>query len=545
MTVKRLKSSIGTVFTWLGCLLGLTFLGFVIWFNAALFWIAWEPLPPLPTSHLEFDMKELGRIPDGQKIVYSPSAETVFRVTADGGYKAITRSVYDVDEHYKSKLIATKGAEIELLHEGKAAFHSRKGDRQEFMRRVTGYESWERFCDLQLSRMNNVGQAIGAARIATACASSGGTSSPHGRWMPIYWKPGLKAVVDLNTKIDPKSGWYLFYAWDIDDQGRILCIAAKTDIRKAEKWDGPRSFVLLTPRKEKRNRMLLGSGADPWVIRHNGRYVWCRSENNGIALKIADTIEGLAQAPSQQVWKAPATGPYSKELWAPELHEYQGRWYVYVAADDGNNDNHRMIVLRSEGSDMLGPYEDLGPLKLTPDRWAIDGTLMPLNDKLYFIWSGWEGTENVAQNLYICPMADPVTPSGERVLISKPEHEWEKRGSGGADKLPTINEGPQFLVKNGTTHIIYSAAGSWCDDYCLGRLTLPPGADPLDAKAWKKHPEPVFQKTETIFAPGHCSFVDNRIVYHTARASGSGWDRVVRAQPFTWEGDTPVFGVPQ
>jgi GH43 family beta-xylosidase len=300
--------------------------------------------------------------------------------------------------------------------------------------------------------------------------------------------------------------------------------------------------------------MILGPGADPWVVRHEGCYLWCRSENHGVALRVADTLEGLANAPSQPLWQAPAIGPYSKEIWAPELHFYGDRWYVYVAADDGENANHRMIALRSEGTDPLGPYTCLGPLALTPDRWAIDGTLVDLSETspllggrgqaLYFVWSGWEGSENVAQHLYICPMADPVTPAGERVRISSPEYDWERRGSGGPGNLPTINEGPQVLQRNGTTHLIYSAAGSWCDDYCLGRLTLPPGADPLDAGAWQKHPEPVFQRTDTIFAPGHCSFVDDWIVYHTARHSGAGWDRIVRAQPFTWDRDTPVFGKP-
>jgi GH43 family beta-xylosidase len=203
---------------------------------------------------------------------------------------------------------------------------------------------------------------------------------------------------------------------------------------------------------------------------------------------------------------------------------------------------------------LLGPYVSAGKLALTPDRWAIDGTLLvhPKTKRLYYLWSGWEGTENTAQHLYICPMADPLTPSGERVKISSPELAWEKRGSGGPGKLPTINEGPQVLERNGTIHVVYSAAGSWCDDYCLGRLTLPPSGDPLSPSAWKKHHEPVFAKTTSVFGPGHCSFVregkknkQDWIVYHSARHAGSGWDRVIRAQTFQWEGDIPIFGAPR
>jgi GH43 family beta-xylosidase len=291
--------------------------------------------------------------------------------------------------------------------------------------------------------------------------------------------------------------------------------------------------------------MILCTGADPWVIHHEGRFLYCHTLGDGVAVRRADSLGALGEAVPVRIWQAPDSGPYSREIWAPELHFVENRWYVYVAADDGDNANHRTIVLRSETDDPLGPYAALGKLALTPDRWSIDCTLLERSGQLYAIWSGWDGFENTAQNLYICPLDDPFTPSGKRVLISTPDFEWEKRGSGGPGNLPAINEGPQVLQRNDTTHVIYSAAGSWCDDYCLGRLTLLPGADPLDADAWEKHPEPVFEKTETVFGPGHCSFADNWIVYHSARSSGSGWDRVVRAQAFTWDGDVPNFGRPE
>ena len=31
------------------------------------------------------------------------------------------------------------------------------------------------------------------------------------------------------------------------------------------------------------------------------------------------------------VWEAPADGPYSKEVWAPELHFVEGKWRIYFA----------------------------------------------------------------------------------------------------------------------------------------------------------------------------------------------------------------------
>jgi len=61
-----------------------------------------------------------------------------------------------------------------------------------------------------------------------------------------------------------------------------------------------------------------------------------------------------------------------KNVWAPELHLLNGKWYIYYAADDGQNANHRMWALESQTSDPQGPYIEHGCLET--DGWAIDGT---------------------------------------------------------------------------------------------------------------------------------------------------------------------------
>jgi GH43 family beta-xylosidase len=248
------------------------------------------------------------------------------------------------------------------------------------------------------------------------------------------------------------------------------------------------------------------------------------------------------------VWKPPAAGPNSKNVWAPELHRLQDKWYVYYAADDGDNANHRMFVLENDSADPFrGTFRDKGRIHdPANDRWAIDGTVLEDGGKLYFLWSGWEGAENVRQNLYIAPMSNPWTLAGRRVEISRPTHPWETRGG-----PPAVNEGPEVLVRGGAIHVVYSAGASWTDHYCLGLLTARAGSDLLKPSSWHKHAEPVFRGGNGVVAPGHCSFAkspDGRedwIVYHAARYPGAGWSRHVRAQPFSWDRDgTPRFGTP-
>ncbi len=221
---------------------------------------------------------------------------------------------------------------------------------------------------------------------------------------------------------------------------------------------------------------------------------------------------------------------------------------MYVAVDDGRNENHRLYVLENPDPDPFAGTFTLKGKVADPaaDRWAIDGTVLTVRGKQYLVWSGWAGTTDVRQNLYVAPLANPWTLAGPRVKMAEPTHPWEKVGA-----PPAVLEGPQALVHGDAVHVLYSASGSWTDSHCMGRLTLTPGGDPLDPSAWVKHPEPVFRSGNGVTAPGHCCFAqspdgkDDWLLYHVARFPGAGWNRQVRLQPFAWAADgTPAFGEP-
>ena len=292
-----------------------------------------------------------------------------------------------------------------------------------------------------------------------------------------------------------------------------------------------------------KNPILPAPSADPWVIQHDGQYYSCESRHQDtIWIRKAKSFIDLEQHEGTMIWSAPAFGPNSRSLWAPELHRIQGKWYIYYAADDGLNENHRMWVLEGLTDDPAGPYRCRGTLDTT--AWAIDGTVLQMpNGSLYFIWSGWPGKENGQQHLYIAPMSNPWTLSAERTLIARPEHAWECVDM-------AICEGPQILQNDGRTFIVYSASGSWTEDYCLGLLELE-GRDPLKPSTWKKR-GCVFCKTDYVWGIGHCCFVkspdgaEDWIVYHAKSKRKKGWnDRNVRAQKFTWtDAGLPDFGLP-
>ena len=270
---------------------------------------------------------------------------------------------------------------------------------------------------------------------------------------------------------------------------------------------------------------IIPAGADPWIIKKDDTYYYCHSTGNGVAVRGFKWFSDANSSESITVYTAPKGTMYSEEYWAPELHYLDGEWYIYVAADDGDNNNHRMYVLKGTSQNPQDPFEMVGKITDPTDKWAIDGTVMTYNDQKYFIWSGWEGDYNLSQNIYIAKMKSPTEIEGERVLLSSPTEEWEKRGCGG--DFPTINEGPVALIENGIVAIIYSASGSWCDDYCLGQLTFK-GGEIMDKNNWVKEDGPVLSKSENAYGPGHCSFVKDDegtlwLVYHANLVSGTSW----------------------
>jgi len=288
--------------------------------------------------------------------------------------------------------------------------------------------------------------------------------------------------------------------------------------------------------------------ADPSVVRHRGWYYYCRSiDDAAIVVARAHRLQDIGAAERTVVFRAPPSGPHSRQLWAPELQRIGARWYIYFAASDGDNAHHRMHVLRSAGDDPRGPYDFMGALKTTPDTWAIDGVALQWRGRLFFVWSGWAQTDDgFPQRLYIARMKTPWRLEGKRHLLASPDPGWESAGA-------ALLEAPEVLRHRGRTFIVYSAGASWGDDYGLG-LLMHTGGDPRSAASWRKLAGPVFTKSPAagVFGVGHASFVrspDGRedwIVYHATSREGAGWSgRSVRAQRFDWTRDgMPIFGAP-
>jgi GH43 family beta-xylosidase len=293
-------------------------------------------------------------------------------------------------------------------------------------------------------------------------------------------------------------------------------------------------------------------GADPWVVRHEGTYYLIQSRDGGIWISRSPRLSQVAADPGVRIWTPPPTGWNRTNVWAPELHLVDGRWYVYYAAGASGPPYvaQRAGVLESAGADPLGPYTDRGML-FTGDAggenvWAIDLTVGRIGGQLYAVWSGWERnatTDRTPQSLYIARMSSPTAIAGPRVKLSAPTESWE-RGT----ELD-LQEGPTFLEHGGQLFVVYSTRESWLRDYRLGMLRFG-GGDPLDPASWTKT-GPVFAASDVVYGPGHASFTtspdgsESWIVYHAKTSTTPGWERVIRMQKFGWSADgAPDFGRP-
>jgi GH43 family beta-xylosidase len=303
---------------------------------------------------------------------------------------------------------------------------------------------------------------------------------------------------------------------------------------------------------------LIEQRADPYILKHgDGWYYFTASvpAYDGIELRRARTIAGLADARTVMVWRKPDIGPYSDLVWAPELHFNLGSWYVYFAAAPSREIRnglfqHRMYAISTRADNPLeGEWAFEGRIDTGMDTFCLDATTFTHKGVLYYLWAQKEEGIRGNSNLYIAPMQTPVKLAGKPVRLSIPEYEWETRGF-------WVNEGPS-VVKHGHRIFITYSASATDENYAMGLLWADADADLLNPASWAKSPRPVLTSNPAlrVFGPGHNSFtvaedgVTDLLVYHartyTEIVGDPLWDpnRHTFVKPLKWDDDgMPVFG---
>ena len=311
---------------------------------------------------------------------------------------------------------------------------------------------------------------------------------------------------------------------------------------------------------------LLPRGAEPWAVYHNGKYYYTQGTEDRIIIYETTDLNNLEKANQQLVW-LPTDPSIAQHLWAPEIHYINNKWYIYFAADDGNTDNHQIYVIENDApTPTEGKFVLKGRIPTDKENnWAIHASTFEHAGQRYMIWCGWQKRriDSETQCIYIASMENPWTLSSDRVMISKPDYEWECQWvnpDGSRTAYPIhVNEAPQFFQPKNKNKlcIFYSASGRWTPYYCVGMLTADADSNLLDPTSWKKSPVPVFEQNQEnkAYGPGGISFTtspdgkDSYMLYHAREipndAPGASDSRSPRIKKIEWDKDgMPILGVP-
>ena len=292
--------------------------------------------------------------------------------------------------------------------------------------------------------------------------------------------------------------------------------------------------------------------ADPWIYEHSDGYYYMIAsvpEYDRLEVRRASTITSLAYAEPKVVWEKNETGIMSKNIWAPEIYNIDGKWYIYFsAAREGSDFDHRMYVLENSSANPLeGEWEMKGQIRTGYEMFQIDASLFEHQGTWYMMWSGAGAKGN---SLYMAPLENPWTIAESRIMLTEPELDWEIINGA------RVTEGPQVIKHNNRIFITYSA--SFCDaNYNMGALSANVDSNLMDPASWEKSLEPIFVSNAdaNAYGPGHGSFVESPDhselihVYHGVDGAGKGYGcdkaRNVRIQPYQYdEQGQPELGEP-
>ena len=317
----------------------------------------------------------------------------------------------------------------------------------------------------------------------------------------------------------------------------------------------------------------LCSGADPWVIYHDGFYYMALVRGSSVCISKAATVADLGDAEPVAVWTANEESGLAS-IWSPELHyfskgdfgvEHEG-WYLYIACipygvdEDDQINVRRCYVLKAVTSDPQGSYmapdtkklNQATKMKLYEDDtlWCIGPSIFRIEGKIYLTWTGTQKeTGKTRQNLNIAEMTSPYEIKIDTAAVfCWPTETWEKYGASydasNPKNLPEVVEGATALYgPNGSVYCVYSVSGYWTDHYALASLKFK-GGNPCDINNWEKSAAPIFVANRTdVFGPGHAAFVQsadgltNYFIYHGYKASGRVGGRYVHVEEYTFDED--------
>jgi arabinan endo-1,5-alpha-L-arabinosidase len=202
------------------------------------------------------------------------------------------------------------------------------------------------------------------------------------------------------------------------------------------------------------------------------------------------------------------------DFWAPEVHLYRGRFYLFATF---TSDTLRRGTQILKGSSILGPYSSLRNKAVTPSEWeCLDGTLYidDLGTPWIVFCHEWVQVHDGA--MYAMPLKlDLSGPADDpRLLFRASEASWPRsleRRDGSRRKDARVTDGP-FLHRQEDGRLVMVWSSLSHQGYAMGCAVSQSG---LITGPWKQNPHPLIEKDG-----GHGMVFKNfdgelQLTYHT------------------------------
>jgi len=168
-------------------------------------------------------------------------------------------------------------------------------------------------------------------------------------------------------------------------------------------------------------------------------------------------------------------------LWAPEVHCWKGKWYVFATVNYKKGKDHGSPrgTWTFVADDLRGPYVPTGKTSVTPPKWyCLDGTLWVEDGKPYMVFCH-EWVQVGDGEMCLVPLSDDLSRAvGEPVVLFKASD------APNVKKTRRVTDGPNlYRDEKGVLTMIWS---SILQDgaYCIFKTTSPSGRV---AGPWGKH----------------------------------------------------------
>lgn len=198
---------------------------------------------------------------------------------------------------------------------------------------------------------------------------------------------------------------------------------------------------------------------DPFVLYENGTYYLygTRAKNfgmkvNGFDVYVSENLEDWSSP--LECFHAEKWNLNKEVCWAPEVHKYNGKFYMFATF---TRENGLRGTFSLKASSALGPFEKYSERALTPEAWeCLDGTLyIDKKGKPYLVFCH-EHTQITDGSVCYVPLKEDLSAAaGEPVYI------FSGSTPGWADKKPEgehyITDGPfMYRTSCGALLMIWS-----------------------------------------------------------------------------------------